>query len=177
MANYKIINAGIVQRTSDGAFIPVNSEVKDSREYQAWLAMPNTPDPADALVLYDVPTPLQLLFVKRAANMQSTSDQQFTKIFIGTLYKPTAVIGKRASGGASVACAGGVYTAASKGGDALVAAAQSWINLTADKKIVNASLAALVDTDIHNETPYLSLTTGSTGACTADIFIYGIILD
>lgn len=120
---------------------------------------------------------LQLLFLKRNANMQSTSDQQFTKMFRGTLYKPTMIVGKRVSGGTTIVCAGGIYTAAAKGGDAIVAAAQSWINMTAAKKIVNASLAALVDTDIHDETPYLSLTTGSTAACLADLFIFGIVLD
>ena len=119
----------------------------------------------------------QLLFIKRAANMQSTSDQVFTKLFTGTIYMPTRVIGKRVSGGASVACLGGLYTAASKGGHALVANTQDWINLTADKKIVAATLAAIASTESHTETPYLSLSTGSTAACAADIYVFGVVLD
>lgn len=138
--------------------------------YVAFLA-------AQAAVIPETMKGMQLLFIIRAADMHITTDQQFTKVFSGTLYKPTHIFGKRVSGGASVACLGGVYTAASKGGDALVASTQSWINLTADKKIVNASLAALVDTDLHTETPYLALSTGSTAACGADIYIFGVVMD
>jgi len=118
----------------------------------------------------------QLLFVLRAANMQSTADQQFTRIFGGTKYAVTHVYASRVSGAASVACAGGIYSAASKGGDALVAAAQSWVSL-ASGVIVNATLAAVAGTALETATPYLSLTTGSTAACTADIFIFGVVLD
>jgi hypothetical protein len=116
----------------------------------------------------------QLLFVLRAADMQSTSDQAFTRVFNGTNYLVSHVWAKRASGGTTVVCAGGIYTAASKGGAALIAAAQSWVNLSGALKSVQATLAAIIGTDVQSATPILSLTTGSTAAATADLFIYGI---
>jgi hypothetical protein len=118
----------------------------------------------------------QLLFVGRALNFQLTSDQALTKVFSGTNYVVTAIVGVRVSGGATVACAGGVYTAASKAGTAVVAAAQSWITLTGTLGYIGATLAALGAA--LSATPlYLSLTTGSTAAVTGDVFIYGIIVD
>lgn len=120
----------------------------------------------------------QLLFTLAGANMQSTSDQAFTKVFSGTTYVITHIVARRASGGTSVACAGGIYTAASKGGSALVSAVQSWVSLTGAGKMLLATLDALLGTDTQSATPlYLSLTTGSTAAATADFFIYGFVLD
>lgn len=118
-----------------------------------------------------------LLFVLRGANMQSTADQTFTRVFSGVNYKITNVLARRVSGGASVACAGGIYTAAAKAGTALIAAVQSWVALTGASKIVEATLPAVLGTDVQTDTPILSLTTGSTAAATADIYIYGLVLD
>lgn len=117
------------------------------------------------------------LFVLRAANMQSTADQQFVKTSNFTLYIPRRILAKRVSGGTSVACAGGIYTAASKAGDAMVGVGQSWVLLTGAGKTVDGTIAAIALTDSHSQTPYLSLTTGSTAAATADIFIFGDIID
>lgn len=114
----------------------------------------------------------QLLFRKTAADMQSTADQVFTKVFSGTNYFVTAIVARQRTGGASVACAGGIYTGAAKTGDQIVAVAQSWVTLAA-AVIVQATLAALVGTNLESATPFLSLTTGSTAACTADVYIYG----
>ena len=119
---------------------------------------------------------VQLLFTKTGADMQSTGDQTFTmQGSVGT-YVLTKVVARWASGATTVACAGGIYTAAAKGGSALVAAAQSWINLTGARKIVDGTLAAVVGTDEQTATPILSLTTGSTGAATADLALYGVIV-
>jgi hypothetical protein len=118
-----------------------------------------------------------LLFVIRGANFQLTTDQPLQRTLGFTNYVPTKILAKHVSGGASVACAGGIYTAASKGGSAIVAAAQSWLNLTGAGKIVDATLAAVVGTDVRTETPILSLTTGSTAAVTADVYVFGVILD
>lgn len=118
-----------------------------------------------------------LLFVLRSGDFQSTADQAFTKLTGCTNYLVTYVCAVRKTGGATVVCAGGIYTAAAKAGNALVAAAQSWIGLSGAAKSVLATLAAITNTDIQTATPILSLTTGSTAAVTADIFIYGVPLD
>jgi hypothetical protein len=120
--------------------------------------------------------PSNILFALRGANMQSVSDQVFAKTFVGTNYRVTDIISIRKTGAASVICAGGIYDAASKGGNALVSAAQSWVTLAANVNVAPV-LAAVVGTALLNTTPYLSLTTGSTAACTADVFIVGYCID
>lgn len=115
----------------------------------------------------------QLLFRLSAANMQLTTDQLFTKMYGGSNYLVTSIIARQRTGGATVACAGGIYDTAAKGGNALVAAAQVWVTL-ANGVIVQAALAALIFTTLLTNTPILSLTTGSTAACTADIYIHGL---
>lgn len=127
-------------------------------------------------VVLPIANVMQQLFVLRGANMQSTADQAFSKMFTGTNYQITQIVAVRKTGGASVVCAGGIYDAASKGGNALVATAQSWVTLAANVNVV-ATLAALVNTALESATPFLSLTTGSTAACTADIFIFGFCID
>jgi len=120
----------------------------------------------------------QLLFVIRAANFAITTDQAFTKAFSGTNWMATKIVAVRKTGAYGVACLGGVYTATSKGGNAVVAAAQSWVGLSGAGKIADATLAAVVGTDAQSSVNlYLSLSTGNTGALTADVFVYGIVID
>jgi len=116
---------------------------------------------------------VQLLYVGRALNFQLTSDQSLTKVFGGTNYMVTNVVARQRSGAASVACAGGVYDAAAKGGNAWVAAAQSWVTL-ASGVIVQAAVA--VTTVLGSTALILSLTTGSTAAITGDVEVFGIDL-
>lgn len=117
------------------------------------------------------------LFVVRNANMKLTTDQAFTKQGAFTLYMPTFIVAICKTGGATGTCAGGIYPAASKAGTALVASTQNWVTLTAANKIVSATLTAGMTTDAQTATPIFALTTGSTAAATADIFIFGTILD
>ena len=114
----------------------------------------------------------QLLFKLAAANLQLTSDQAFTKVYAGSAYLVLAIVARQRSGAASVACAGGIYDAAAKGGNAIVAAGQNWVTL-ASGVIVLATLGAPASTVLLTATPFLSLTTGSTAAATADIYIFG----
>ncbi len=118
----------------------------------------------------------QMLFSLLGVDMTTTTDHAFTKIFSGTNYMVTHVVATRVSGAASVTCVGGIYTAASKGGDALVAATQSYVTL-ASGIIVNAVLAAIAGTASHSATPILTLTTGSTAACSANVYIFGVCID
>jgi hypothetical protein len=119
------------------------------------------------------PAGQQLLFKLAGANMQLTTDQSFAKVYAGSNYAISLIIARQRTGGASVICAGGIYDAAAKGGNALVAAAQVWVTL-ASGVMVNATLAAVALTALGSTTPILSLTTGSTAACTADLYIYGV---
>jgi len=116
----------------------------------------------------------QLLFKLAGANLQSTSDQPFAlAAYSGSNYVVTNIIARQRTGGASVTCAGGIYDAAAKGGNAIVAATQSWVTL-ASGVMVTATLATLTGTTLLANTPILSLTTGSTAACTADFYIFGV---
>ena len=117
------------------------------------------------------------LFTLTDANMQSTVDQPFTKNGTFATYVVTKVIARWKSGGTTVACAGGIYTGANKTGNAIVALTQSWLALSVAGKIVDATLAAIVSTDEQTANVFLSLTTGSTAAATADFFIYGMAIN
>jgi hypothetical protein len=117
----------------------------------------------------------QVLFKLAGANLQLTTDQPFAVVYTGSAYLVTGVFARQRSGAASIACAGGIYDAAAKGGNAIVSAAQSWVTL-ASGVIVSATLAALTSTMLLTATPILSLTTGSTGACSADLYILGVDL-
>lgn len=134
--------------------------------------MPNQLFPAPALNCAPMYAGSLLLFQISAANFQLTTDQAFQRFFSGSNYTVSAIIARQRSGGASVACAGGIYDTAAKAGNAIVAAAQSWVTL-ASGVIVTATLAAIDATALLSNTPFLSLTSGSTAAITADVFIYG----
>jgi hypothetical protein len=113
----------------------------------------------------------QLLFKGSALNFQLTTDQPLTKVYGGSAYTVTGIFARQRSGAASVACAGGIYDAASKGGNAWVAVAQSWVSL-ASGVIVPAVIALTATLGTTNLV--LSLTTGSTAACTADVYVFGV---
>ncbi len=117
------------------------------------------------------------LFVLRGANLQSTADQVFVRVRKGTLYIPRRVAARLRTGGVTVACAGAIYTGAGKTGDQLVAVAQVWTGLTGAGTIVEPVLASIALAASHSQTPILSLTTGSTGAATADFFFFGDFID
>jgi len=69
--------------------------------------------------------------------------------------------------------AGGVYTAAAKGGSAVVAAGQVYTALTAATKYVALTLASVALTDVLNTSAlFFSLTTAQGAAATADIYVY-----
>ena len=70
---------------------------------------------------------------------------------------------------------GGVYTAISKGGTAIVAAGQAYTSATTTSKIVPLTLAT---TDVQTAsgglaTLYLSLTTVQGAAATCDVIVKG----
>jgi hypothetical protein len=113
----------------------------------------------------------QLLWKLTGANLQSGSAQPFAKIYAGTAYYPLLIVARQRTGAASVACLGGI----SDGTNAIVAASQAWVTL-ASGITVTATLAALIQTTLLSATPSLTLATPSTGACTADVYIFGVDL-
>ncbi len=121
---------------------------------------------------------LVLLGKLASANMNTTADQAITiALPTGTTkYVVKDVIVANASTSLTLAV-GGIYTAASKGGNALVANTQVYSGVTGSTKLVSATLAAVAGTDIVTATTlYLSLTTGQGGAATADVYIFGELL-
>lgn len=104
------------------------------------------------------------------------TDQALTFVATPTLWVPTNIFARRVSGAYNTACLGGVYTAASKGGTAIVAAAQTYAGLTGAGKIQSMTLAAVNLTDINTSTTlFLSLSTANGAALTADVFVYGML--
>ncbi len=118
----------------------------------------------------------QLLLGKlTSANMNSTADQAIT-INGTTKYLIRKIVVTNASTNLTLAV-GGFYAAASKT-TAIVANTQVYSALTAASKYVDLTLGALLTTDVRTETTlYLSLTTGQGGAATADVYIFGDMLD
>ncbi len=76
--------------------------------------------------------------------------------------------------GVSVA-AGGVYSAATKGGSAIVAAAQLYTVLTAAAVATNLTIAVGAVTRTENAL-YLSLTTAHGSPATVDIYVFADVL-
>ncbi len=114
------------------------------------------------------------------ANMNVTTDQAITVVDVadypGAAYIVEFIVVTNASISLTTA-AGGFYTAASKGGSAIVAAGQVYSALTAATKFIKATLAGTALTDrLTGATLYLSLTTGQGAAATADVYVFGRLL-
>jgi len=116
----------------------------------------------------------RMLGVLKGANMNSTADQPIAiALPPGTsTYVIDKIIATNASTSLTLA-AGGLYTAAAKGGTAIVAAAQVFSALTSAAKVLNPTLAV---TDKRTEaTLFLSLTVAQGASATADIYIVGTV--
>ena len=108
------------------------------------------------------------------ANMNSTSDQQIVIFSAPAKYIIRRIVATNASISLTTAV-GGIYTAVSKGGTAVVANSQAYSTLSAGTKFLDLTLAS--NTDYRTATSlYLSLTTPQGAAATADIFVYGDIV-
>jgi hypothetical protein len=109
----------------------------------------------------------------RAANFNVTTDQACTIPAGVTAWVPTSIIVTNCSASLTLA-AGGVYPAVSKGGTALVAAAQIYTALTGATIVLGLTLAANIATTRYTvNTVYLSLTTGQGTAATCDLYLIG----
>jgi len=116
-------------------------------------------------------TDKNILGVLKSADMNSTSDQAIK------ISSPKYIIRRVVACNASVnltTAAGGFYTAAAKGGTAIIDNTQVYTALTASTKFVDLTLGSILGTDTRTEgTLYFSLTTAQGAAATADIYIIG----
>jgi hypothetical protein len=112
----------------------------------------------------------------RGANFNSTADQPMAVPPQIAAYQITGVIVTNCSTSLTLA-AGGVYPAASKGGTAIVAAAQLYSALTGSTVLLGLTVAATPLVTRYNAgTLYLSLTTAQGGAATCDLYVIGVDL-
>lgn len=128
------------------------------------------------IVPQQLPGVEQCLFKLISADMNVTTDQTFT--IKGNSAPISYVISRIRVVNASTSlttAAGGIYTAASKAGNAIVAAAQAYSTLTGATIGLDLTVAA-VGNGLQTVTPILSLTTGQGGAATCDMYIFGFIL-
>ena len=106
-----------------------------------------------------------------SADMNTTADQAIAMTVAKYIIRK--IVGTNASTSLTLA-AGGVYTAASKGGTAIVPASQPWSALTGSTKFIDCTLDSSTVTDtLTAATLYLSLTTGQGGAATMDLYVIG----
>lgn len=117
----------------------------------------------------------QVLWRIVGANMNSTADQAFVKLFTFTNYLVSNIQVVNASGNLGIA-AGGVYDTASKGGTALVAAGQLYAALTGATLGLNLTLAAYGLGLRTGANLFLSLTTAVGSPATADVYVVGVPL-
>jgi len=122
----------------------------------------------------------QILFKLVAANFNVTTDQPFVPIggapinnyFITNI---RAIINSGSTTTNLTTAAGGIYTAASKGGSAIVASGQAYTTLASLATGLDLTIAA-AGRQLLSTTPILSLTTGQGAASTVDLYIMGFNL-
>lgn len=118
--------------------------------------------------------PLTVLWELASANMNTTNDQSFVKN--GTFASYILISARLIAPSTSLTtAAGGIYNAASKGGDALVANSQTYALATTATTSQGLTLTPSGGA-IQTATPILSLTTPQGGAATARILLSGIAL-
>ena len=114
------------------------------------------------------------------ANMNSTDDQRIVMFSNPSKFILRRIVVTNASISLTTA-AGGVYTAASKGGTAVVASSQAYSSLSASTLFLDLTLntSGSASTTVKSSIPnlYLSLTTAQGAAATADVYVYGDILE
>jgi hypothetical protein len=114
---------------------------------------------------------------RTGVDFNSTSDQALVIPQYITKYRITRIFVTNASTSLTTA-AGGIYTAASKGGTAIVAAGQVYSSLTTSTIILDLTLAGAAATTLQTAAPlYFSLTTGQGSAATADVYVEGVPLN
>lgn len=117
---------------------------------------------------------MQVLWSLTGADMNSTSDQVFTKAFNFTAFSfPSGGMIVTQASRALSGAAGGIYQAPSKAGSALVASNQSYAAVTGATSILNLTPTATASGLLSSTNLYLSLTTPLGQAATASFYLWG----
>lgn len=115
------------------------------------------------------------------ANFNTTNDQQIAIPTTINKFQLTNIIVTNASLSLSAAV-GGFYPQPAKGGTALVSAAQAYSSLTTASGLLNPTLTTYANTTALTASIltafsiYFALSTAQGAACTADIYLFGLIL-
>lgn len=121
------------------------------------------------------PRPLMLLFYKRGCDLNVTTDNILVKQFDCATFIIDNIRACNASISLTTAV-GGIYTAASKGGIAVVANTQGYSALTGPTLGVALTLAPAGLDELTADALYLNLTTPQGAPATADVFVFGMPL-
>lgn len=121
-------------------------------------------------------SPMRVLWKLTGADMNSTADQAFTKCGTFTSFLIGGIQRCVNPSTSLTTAAGGVYTATSKGGDAIIASTQTYSNASTattghSLAVSNSGFGLRSDAAL-----YLSLTTPQGGAATADLYLTGVPL-
>lgn len=108
-----------------------------------------------------------------SANLNSTADQLMSYVNFSK-YNITRIIVTNASINlGALVTAGGVYTAASKGGTNIVGSGQVYTALTSATTILSLTfVAGISDLALTSSSLYFSLTVAAGTPATADIYVY-----
>ncbi len=118
------------------------------------------------------PPPTNLIGYIKSANFNSASDQP-VNMLINAKYRVTKITAENTSVPGMDTAVGGIYTAASKGGSALVASTQVYTGMTDANTALDLTLALPNKILAAGTALYLSLTTAQGATATVDIAIYG----
>ncbi len=114
--------------------------------------------------------------VAKSVNMNSTADQAISINCGSSNYSINSIQVVNPSTSLTTA-AGGVYTAVSKGGVAVVSNTQTYSVLTTNAQNTSGSRASLTlntgNAQMNASTLYVSLTTAQGAPATADFYVYG----
>jgi hypothetical protein len=72
------VNPNIIQRNSDGAFIPNDPGNRDWQAYQAWLAAGNVPNPPRNMPHYNITPPICSIYSNKQGTFTLCTGGQWT---------------------------------------------------------------------------------------------------
>ena len=155
-----IVSSGTVYVADTNGVIANVGTVQDQLDLQA----------AGCVVLQ--PPPSNLIGKLTLANFDITTDQQIT-LLINVKFRITKITVENASVAGMSTAAGGIYTAATKGGTAIVAAGQVYTGLTNAATALDLTLAAPNLVLPALQSLFFSLTTAQGALATASLYVFG----